>query len=504
MSEEFKGTILVVDDDPSLLDTIKDILEIENFRVELAHSGLEGLEKIKNNIDLVLTDIKMPGMDGIQFLHSIKEMNSDIPVIVITGFASLETAVRAMREGAQDSIVKPFEVDKFIAGVKRAVKEKRLTQKNKELLNDLDFANHELDRRMHQLFRLDEINKTISSTFDLGDILSSLVYTTTEAVKAKVGSFMLLDEESHNLVIKAARGLDKNVIDKVKIKVGQGIPGMVVEKGRTITSSEINKDKFRLGEAEEKIYRSHNFVSIPIASRSRIWGVLNISDPDVNFVFSEVDIKLLEILASQVSIALENSQLNGRLQNSYLNTLQVLASAIEAKCKYTRGHSERVTRYAVQFAKILGLSAREIDKLKFACGVHDIGKINISDAILNKPSRFNEEEWCQMRQHPAKGVEILVPLGILKEIVPLVKHHHERFDGKGYPDGLRGEELPLETKVISLVDSYDAMTSTRPYRIEMNHKSAVKEIEDNLGTQFDVELGKLFVEHRFEEVGATA
>jgi HD-GYP domain-containing protein (c-di-GMP phosphodiesterase class II) len=232
--------------------------------------------------------------------------------------------------------------------------------------------------------------------------------------------------------------------------------------------------------------------------------VLNISDPDVNFVFSEVDIKLLEILVSQVSIALENSQLNGRLQNSYLNTLQVLASAIEAKCKYTRGHSERVTQYAVQFAKMLGLSAAEIDKLKFACGVHDIGKINISDAILNKPSRLNEEEWKQMRQHPAKGVEILVPLGILKEIVPLVKHHHERFDGKGYPDGLRGEELPLETKVISLVDSYDAMTSTRPYRIEMNHKSAVKEIEDNLGKQFDIELGKLFVEHRFEEVGATA
>jgi response regulator RpfG family c-di-GMP phosphodiesterase len=500
MDENLKAHILVVDDDPLLLETMQDILEREDFSVAVSKTGQEAVENIKHgDWDLVVTDIKMPGMSGIELLRAIKELDAHIPVIVITGFASVETAVEAIREGAYDYVIKPFEVGKLLAIIQRAIKEKRLIQKNKELWEDLEEANGELNKRIQQLFRLDEASRSLCSSFDLDNLLNSLVRTTTEAVKAKVGSLMLLDEKAGHLMIRVARGLDKDVIEKIRIGVGEGIPGLVFQQRKIISSNEIQKEKMPLGETEKRLYRSENFVSIPISGHSQVWGVLNISDPDDNFVFSEVDLKLLAILASQFSIALENSHLSGKLQNSYLNTLQVLASAMEAKCRYTRGHSERVAAYAVSFAQFLGLSDSEIKKLEFACGVHDIGKINIAESILNKPGQLDAQEWEQMRQHPTKGVEILIPLGILKEIVPLVRHHHEHYNGKGYPDGLRGEDIPVEAKIIALVDAYDAMTSNRPYRKPLSVKSALQEIKHCLGTQFDPQLGELFIKSRREQ-----
>lgn len=500
-SEHLKARVLIVDDDPLLLETMRDILETEAFYVISAQTGEDGLRRIKEDtVDLVVTDIKMPGMDGIQLLHSIKTIDPDMPVIVITGFASVETAVEAIREGAYDYVIKPFEVEKLFTLVRRAVKEKKLAQKNKELMLGLEEASRELDRRLHQLFRLDEVSRTISSAFELDDFLRSLVNATTEAVKARVGSLMLFDDSSQYLTIKVARGLDKDIMDRVRIKKGEGIPGLAVEKKKIISSDEIYKDNIALGRTDRELYQSPHFVSIPISGHNRIWGVLNISAPDENFAFSDVDLRLLTILASQASVALENSQLNGKLQNSYLHTLQVLASAIEAKSKYTRGHSERVSRYASRFARYLKLSEDEIKKLQFACGVHDIGKINIADSILNKPTKLDTHEWQLMREHPNKGVEILIPLGILKEIVPLVKHHHEYFNGKGYPDGLEGEGIPFEARVISLVDAYDAMTSSRPYRERMSEESTLKEIEGHLGEQFDPRVGELFLQTQTEAV----
>lgn len=503
--ENLKADILIVDDDSLLLETMRDLLAGEDLTVLTNQNGPEALERIKaGSIDLVVADIKMPGMDGIQLLKAIKEIKPDIPVIMITGFASVETAVEAIRQGAYDYIIKPFEVEKFLMVVQRALKETRLAQKNKQLLADLTEANKELDKRLEQLFRLDEVSRHICSSWELDNFLNSLLYATTEAVKAQVGSLMLLDEDSAHLVIKVAKGLEKEVVEKTRIKVGEGICGLVVQKGMIISSHQVDKENMALSEIDKKIYHSPHFVSIPISSHNRVWGVLNISAPQEDFILSEIDLKLLTILASQASLALENSQLNGRLQNSYLNTLRVLASAIEAKCKYTRGHSERVTRYALQFAEVLGFSDNEIKKLEFACGVHDIGKINIAESLLNKPTKLDAGEWELMRQHPTKGVEILIPLGILKEIVPLVKHHHEHFNGRGYPDGLKKDEIPLEAKVITLVDAYDAMTSTRPYRKMMDSSSALKEMEVHLGEQFDPQLGELFIKSKIEKATATA
>ncbi|MCM8765983.1 MAG: response regulator [Candidatus Omnitrophica bacterium] len=488
--------ILVVDDDPLILETMKDILEIEGFQPLLSSQAQEGLEIIKrDNPDLVITDIKMPGVNGLEFLQRVKEISPELPVIIITGFASLESAIEALREGAYDYLIKPFEVEKIIAIIKRAIKEKMLAEKNKFLLQELQETSRELNKRLEQFFHLDKVSKIICSDFELEEFLFDILNATAGAVKAKFASLMLFDEKEEYLKIKAVKGLAETLRETLRIKKGEGIPGMAVEKARIISSEDVEKGRLNLGKYDRELYQSSHFISIPIYGKNRVWGVLNLSGWEEKFSFSEVDLRLLSILVSQVWVALENSKLNGELQNSYLHTLQVLASAIEAKCKYTRGHSERVTRYALRFAQRLNLSEKEVKKIQFACGVHDIGKINISEAILNKPSSLSAEEWKIMREHPNKGVEILVPLGILKELIPLVKYHHEYFNGGGYPEGLQGKAIPVEARIITLMDAYDAMTSDRPYRKRMDKETALQEIERGLGKQFDPELGELFLKN---------
>jgi len=498
---EKKTKILIVDDDPLILESLKDTLEIEGFEPFLSSKVYEGIEIIKKEkIDLVITDIKMPEVSGIEFLRMIREISLDIPVIIITGFASLDTAIEAIREGAYDYIIKPFEVEKLIAIIKRALNEKILAEKNKSLIGELQETAKELNKRLQQLFHLDKVSRVICSEFELEEFLGNLLNTTTQALNAKIGSLMLFDDKEEYLHVKAIKGLDEDFIKTVKLKKGEGIPGLVAEKGRIISSKDIEEEGIRLNKIDQGLFRFPNFISVPIYGKNRVWGVLNLSGWDKDFNFSEIDLKLLNILVSQAWIALENSRLNGELQNSYLHTLRILANAIEAKCKYTRGHSERVTRYAVKFAKEIRLSEREIRKIQFACEVHDIGKINISDAILNKTTPLDKREWEIIKEHPTKGVEILIPLGILKELIPLVKHHHERFDGKGYPENKKGNEIPLETRIITLLDAYDAMTSDRPYRERMSKEEALKEIEKNLGTHFDPDLGERFIKlhHLFE------
>ncbi|MCM8783687.1 MAG: response regulator [Candidatus Omnitrophica bacterium] len=494
MEHNLGAKILVVDDDPLILETLRDILDLGGFQTILSAEAQEGLALIKrDNIDLVITDIKMPTMSGIEFLRLVKEIDLEIPVVIITGFASLETAIEAIREGAYDYIIKPFEVEKIIAIIQRAIKERKLTEKNKNLLRDLKETARELDKRLQQLFHLDRVSRTICSDFELEEFLHDLLNATASAINAKTGSLMLFDDEEGCLRIKALKGLNQALFETIKLRKGEGIPGLVMEKANIISSEDIRKSNLNLGKIDWEIYQSPNFISIPIKGKNRIWGVLNLSGWGEGFSFSEVDLRLLSILTSQAWVAIENSKLNGELQNSYIHTLQVLANAIEAKCKYTRGHSERVTKYALRFAMQLKLSEREIKKIQFACGVHDIGKINISDSILSKTTRLDEEEWKIMREHPKKGVEILIPLGLLKELIPLVKYHHEHYDGNGYPEGLREKEIPFEARILTLLDAYDAMTSSRPYRKKMSKENALKEIEDNLGKQFDPELGEKFL-----------
>jgi putative nucleotidyltransferase with HDIG domain len=181
------------------------------------------------------------------------------------------------------------------------------------------------------------------------------------------------------------------------------------------------------------------------------------------------------------------------LRDAYFDSIAALASALDASDPYTRGHSDRVTEYAKKVARAMGLSEREIESIEFAGRLHDIGKIGIDRSILRKRSRLNDREYQEMQKHPNMGAEIAGKLKFLKKAEGYVSHHHERYDGKGYPDGLKGEKIPLGARILGVVDAFDAMTSDRPYRPALSVDIAVQELEKGVGKQFDPNITEVFI-----------
>ena len=181
------------------------------------------------------------------------------------------------------------------------------------------------------------------------------------------------------------------------------------------------------------------------------------------------------------------------MRNLYISTIQALNKTIEAKDSYTSGHASRVEELAVRLGEDYNLPFDKIEDLKTAAILHDIGKIGIHDSILNKAAELSQEELQEIMKHPSIGAEIIDKVDFLKNITPIIKHHHERYDGKGYPDGLKGDEIPIEACILTIVDSYDAMISDRPYRKALSKEEALEEIRVNAGTQFHPELAERFV-----------
>jgi putative nucleotidyltransferase with HDIG domain len=236
-----------------------------------------------------------------------------------------------------------------------------------------------------------------------------------------------------------------------------------------------------------------SYFCAPLGVKGDFFGVLILSSVRPAW-FTNVHITTAEKIATQVGIALENAQLLEDIEEIFLGTVKSLVSAIDAKSKWTKGHSERVANYAVRLAERLGLKRDGIEKLQLAAILHDIGKIGTYEAILDKPGGLTSEEVDMIRKHPSQGTDILIPLKSLRDIIPVMKHHHERYDGSGYPDGIAGDDIPLEARILAVADVYDAITTDRPYRIAITPEAAIEELRKGAGTQFDPTLVRLFID----------
>jgi len=490
--------ILIVDDNKEVRETLIDILNCLEYETVQAVDGEEGFKFLQNqNIDLVITDLKMPGGSGIDLLQKIKLIDSNIPVIIITGFPSLNTAIEAMKKGASDFITKPFNIDYIQHIVKKALQERQLLLENQYLLAELnqkaiiERLNSELHEKIDELTKIQSINEALNVFVDNEKLFQQIIKIASRTTDAKRVALFILDTEKSQLFIRCGIGYNKEIIQRTRLFIGQGIVGQIAlhKKAFRLNSKSIHVDNLSFP-FEEVVPES--ILSVPIFVGEDFFGVLYLADKNGEPEFTQNDEKIIVTLADKAGIRIENNALYEGVYLNLLDTLMSLVSTIEAKDFYTRQHSFRVTEYAIKIVKKLGVDDEQIEILRFGGFLHDIGKIGIQDSLLNKRGRLTNEEFEIIRQHPLVGVKIVEPLCLIDEEKNIIKYHHERWDGSGYPEGLRKDSIPFLARVLSVADSFDAMTSTRPYRKAMSQDMAAREIIDSSGSQFDPEIIEAF------------
>ena len=358
-----------------------------------------------------------------------------------------------------------------------------------------------LNEKTQQLLYLQQVGIAMNSAEEIKSFLDIVLRATSHITKAERVLLFLKGSDGKSLSYEAGLNVDdmqKEIIDFSRNKVVQ----CSFEEGSSALYPKPDADHFDLVEmADEELAKGaliegSTFMMLPLVRKDGCWGIFHAerSPDDDGFAFSLVDLEVFRVLAAQISVALENADLYFQMRESYRNTIEALAAAIEAKDVYTSGHSSAVTRYAVPVARQLGIAEGELQSIEFAAILHDIGKIAVPESVLNKPGKLTREEFEDIKRHPAVGAEIIRSVGFLNDAVAYIKHHHERWDGKGYPDGLAGDDIPLGAQIVGIVDTFDAMTSTRSYRKALPEGEAVKEIQRCSGTQFNPKVVAAFLE----------
>ena len=366
-----------------------------------------------------------------------------------------------------------------------------LNSRKEGYLAEIRELNRKLSEKLAEMTTLYETAKLTSSFLDLDEMLSSAFDSAVKILNAETGSLMLFDSEGEVLTIKKSYGLNEEIIRKTRVKKGETIVGSVAQSGEPLIihgRADISSIKGR------KKYEKVNSICVPLKTRKGVIGVVNLNRKEDANPFTEDNLKLLFTMANDAASAIENATLYHNLHESYLSIIRALVSALELKDSYTKGHSESVTRYAVALAKRLKLSSQEIVSIEVAAVLHDVGKIGVQESILNKPGKLNDEEWKEVKQHPKFSYKILKEVNFPWDIKPLIYAHHERYNGKGYPAGLKGGKIPLGARILAVADTFAAITSDRAYRKGLSKEVAIEELKRVAGTQLDPELVKVFVE----------
>ncbi len=350
------------------------------------------------------------------------------------------------------------------------------------------------ERRIEQLRTLIELTKLITSTLETKEVRRRAIEAATTLLNAEAGSLILIDPDTGDLFFEIATGEKSDVVKKIRLKKGEGIAGWVIENGKAIVLDDVRSDlRFYRGVDEKSNFITKSMIAVPVKTRERMLGVLEVINKK-DGRFDNEDLEVLEALSNQIAIAIENANLYEEMRETFYGTIEALAETIEKRDPYTGGHTKRVMDYSLMIGGKLGLSKKEMENLKLSATLHDIGKIGIRDEVLLKKGKLIPEEAMEMNMHPKYGSEILSHIRQLKDVIPGMRGHHEKYDGSGYPDGLKGEEIPLNARIIAIADAFDAMTTDRPYRKALSIDEAINELKRYAGIQFDPYLIDIFIE----------
>jgi len=484
-SLEDRPRILVVDDEKVIRDMLADFLGMEGYVVRTAEDGTAALNEFeKGHFDLVISDLKMPKMGGIALLDAITKISPDALTVIMTGFGTVETAIDAMKRGAYDYVLKPFKLDEVVHVVQRGLEKQRMAAEN---------------MRLREAISLYKVSEAITSSLSLDEVLETVADSCLHEIQADLVSTWLDDaegglfERQHLRGPKAPEGATLGRIDPRKVLEHLRPDPLLLEHGSRGL-------RFFAQQPEVPLY---SLVAVPLRIQQRIIGFIALASFNQSHTFVEGQRRLLSIVASRAAAAIENARLYEDLQATFQQTIEGLAKAIDKMDRYTAGHSDRVAIYATFIATQLGLSRAEIEIVRQSALMHDIGKIGCV-LNLNKPGKLTNDEYEVFKKHPVYGRDILDPIKFLHPLIPGVHLHHERWDGRGYPLGLKGPDIPLIARIISVADTYDAMTSDRSYRRALPHEVAVTEIDRCASTQFDPDVAAMFTnkieDYREEQV----
>lgn len=343
-------------------------------------------------------------------------------------------------------------------------------------------------RLMHIAYQASQAINTTLGSEDVYTLITENVFENFTDVER----VCILRKESEGQ-LELVRNVSK--VDGRKFQVSHAIIKRVEEERTGILASDaLADDRFSASDSIARM-ELRSLMCVPLITRNRFLGAIYVENFSRPRCFEEQDLEVLTLLGNQAAWAIENSVLYADLQASVYETVRSLCNALEAKDKYTRGHSDRVARLATGIGHGLGLKPERIEKLCTAAQLHDIGKIAIRERIIGKNGRLTREEYEAIKQHPQLGVDILKPIRFLKPVLPFILHHHERYNGRGYPDGLRGEEISLEARILNLADAFDAMTTQRSYNVPKTISEALEQCEREAGRSFDAECVKALHAH---------
>jgi len=477
--------ILVVDDDYGMQVFLTDFLSGDGYTVFSCGDGMSALEAFnKHNFDLLLTDIKLPRMDGIELIQKVRKVNPDTIILAMTGNATLESARKALQEGVYDYIYKPFNTYDIKTSIKNAFERSKLTREN---------------TRLKELITILKVSNALNASSDLKHLLRTVLELSVSHTDALKGMLAIFDRDGESIKIKVSAGIDmegseydEEIKDVFLLAHEQNAPVLVTyHKDNHPLQDEV---VFRGDVQPLGMKKNEEMLIVPLRIKNNGLGIFMITRDTEIDNFSKGDLEYLLITANQAAVSIENTKLVKNIKKSYLSTIQSLALILEAKSPYTKGHSEKVTQVAMEIARKLNLSSQEIEVLIKGASLHDIGKIGISESLLNKPGKLTKEEFEIIKQHPIIGDEVLTPISFLEDIRPIVRHHHERMDGKGYPDQVMAKEISLYERIVVVADAYEAMSSDRPYRKGLKREEIIKEFENNAGTQFDENIVEVLLE----------
>lgn len=353
-------------------------------------------------------------------------------------------------------------------------------------LRFLEESNNALISIQDKLDRLSRFQSERLLSYDVHYILETWLVRLRELVKIEVCSVFLVEEGGIEFVHKISKPekLSPVIQKEVDAQINSGNFGLAISKGIPLS---VRTEVFGK-ESNQPL----SIMIAPLSNLERTIGAIVIVFKEDNDFIRQKTLRLLHILVDFFSLSMENTYLLNDLKSAYFDTIKTITNSIEARDPYTKGHSERVAQFAKAIAEELNWEKNEIELIDWGGMLHDVGKIGISDSILKKPEKLTENEYNVIKSHPLIGTQIIKNISFLESVIPYILEHHERFDGKGYPGGMAGKNISIKGRLLSVADSFDAMTTVRPYKKALKPENSFREILRNKGTQFDPEIVEAF------------